>query len=147
MLWGQDENWWHLPCLGFGMVEGLFSSQNYQIAKAQLEAAHMRHQALARNIANLNTPGFKRVDLNEQFDFELKRAVLQGTQAGKTTHLNLSVQTDPDGGPARPDGNNVRLDKELVEVNRNALEYRLLTQRVDGTFKRMKTAITGRTSG
>ena len=129
------------------MVEGLFSSQNYQIAVAQLEAAHVRHQAIARNIANINTPGFKRVDLSGQFDMELKRAVMQGTQPGKTTHLNLTIQQDPNGGPSRPDGNNVRLDKELVEVNRNALEYRLLTQRVDGTFKRLKTAITGRASG
>lgn len=126
------------------MVEGLFSSQNYQIAKAQLEASHLRHQALARNLANINTPGYQRVDLNEDFNVSLRRAVENARAGGGAATVSVSIQADPHAGPSRPDGNNVKLDKELVAVNRNALEYRLLTQRVDGQYKRLKTAITGK---
>ncbi len=125
------------------MVEGLFSSQNYQIAKIRLEAAHLRHDAFARNMANINTPGYKRVDLDPAFEVELKRAVAAGNATGSGTALRLTITEDGTAGAPRPDGNNVKLDKELIALNRNTLEYRFLTQRIDGRFKRLKAAITG----
>lgn len=143
MVYNRSKDFWHHPCYAPGMVEGLFTAQNYQLAKAYLEAAEVRHGALSRNLANMNTPGYQRVDLQPDFDLELKRALQQGGARGRLT-LNLGVALDPNAREMRPDGNNVKLDQELVEVNRNALQFRTMSQQLDGYYKRLKTAITGR---
>ena len=39
------------------MIESLFSSKNYQASKKLLDAATLRHEALATNLANVETPG------------------------------------------------------------------------------------------
>jgi flagellar basal-body rod protein FlgB len=45
------------------MIEALFNQPNYLAAKKTLDAVVLRQQAIANNIANLETPGYKRVDL------------------------------------------------------------------------------------
>jgi flagellar basal-body rod protein FlgB len=44
----------------------------------------------------------------------------------------------------RPDGNNVDLERELLEMNRNSIEYDFLTELVSRNIKQLKLAITGR---
>jgi flagellar basal-body rod protein FlgB len=57
--------------------------------------------------------------------------------------LQPKITEDLTARAVRPDGNNVQLDRELLEMNRNSLEYDLLTQFASDSIKRLKTAITG----
>ena len=44
----------------------------------------------------------------------------------------------------RPDGNSVEMESELLEMNRNTVEYNYLTEIVSGNLKQLRMAITGR---
>jgi flagellar basal-body rod protein FlgB len=126
------------------MIEGLFSSENYALAGKLLDAAHLRQQALAANVANVNTPGYKRVDISADFNAQLQDALRTGPSEIKT--LKPTLQVDTFSEATRADGNNVALDKELLELNKNSLAYQFLTDRVSGSIKSLKMAITGKSS-
>ena len=57
------------------VLDNLYSQENYLISKKLLDATQLRHETLANNIANVETPGFKRRDLPKNFSVELRRAV------------------------------------------------------------------------
>jgi flagellar basal-body rod protein FlgB len=124
------------------MIESLFSDPNYAASKVLLDATAARQEALASNIANVETPGYKRVDLSktftEAFDSQVK--------AGQVTNIpQPTIEQDPNGGTERQDGNNVQLDKELMAMSSNSLQYDTLTEFVSGSLKQLQVAITGRT--
>lgn len=125
------------------MIDQVLAGENYQLAKKLLDAAALRHEALATNLANIETPGFKRVDLAPDFVRQLQDAGADGDLV-QLEELQPRLLEDATAQAVRPDGNNVQLDRELLELNRNALEYEFLTQYASDSIKRLKTAITGR---
>ena len=60
------------------MIEQLFSSANYQTTKQLLDVAMLRHEALAANLSNIETPGYKRVDLPKEFSQEFAAHIRAG---------------------------------------------------------------------
>jgi flagellar basal-body rod protein FlgB len=125
------------------MIDQLLARENYELAKCLLDAAALRHEALATNLANVETPGFKRLDLAPDFARQLDNYASNPDPAALAT-LQPKVSEDLTARAVRPDGNNVQLDRELLEMNRNALEYEMLTQFASDSIKRLKSAITGR---
>ncbi|MGH8017965.1 MAG: flagellar basal body rod protein FlgB [Opitutaceae bacterium] len=125
------------------MIDQLLARDNYEMAKKLLDAAAMRHEALATNIANLETPGFKRVDLAPDFAQQLADFAARPDMKAIES-LEPKLAQDHFTQAVRPDGNNVAIDRELTELSRNALEYEFLTQYASDSVKRLKSAITGR---
>ena len=125
------------------VLDNLYSQQNYLISKKLLDATHLRHEALSNNLANVETPGFKRRDLPESFSVELRRAVDRKDFRRVKGLLPRSME-DRQAKPVRMDGNTVQLDEEMLAVNRNALNYEYLCGAVGGTIKELNTAIRGR---
>jgi len=125
------------------MIEKLFSGANYAMSKTMLDVSAARHEALASNIANAETPGYHRVDVSKTFFQELQ----QQFKAGKptTTGDGPMVEVDSAARSGRADGNNVQLDSELLQMGSNELQYETLTDFVSGSLAQLKTAITGRT--
>ena len=134
-----------MVCYRLGMIEHLMGSENYELAKKLLDAAELRHEAIAVNLANVETPGFRRIDLAVDFDQQLE-SFASGSGSISIADLRPSLAEDPTARAVRPDGNNVQLDEELLEMNRNSIEYEFLTQYTSGSIKRLKTAITGHIS-
>lgn len=128
-----------LLCL-IAMIEQLFSGTNYQATKQLLDAAVTRHEALAANISNVETPGYKRVDLPKDFTHEFSSYVQSG---GKSSAPVATIVEDAAASSRRKDGNTVQLDKELLAMNKNEAEYETLTEFVSGSIKQLKLAITG----
>ena len=123
------------------MIQGIFNQGTYAASKQLLDASVVRHEALALNLANIETPGYKRVDLPQDFAKQFATSLRNG---GTAPTPALAVDT---AAPAqRADGNNVSLDKELLSMNRNAAEYDALTEFVSGSLKQLRVAITGRTA-
>src|SRR4051794_3614618 len=85
-----------------------------------MEGATMRQQALAGNIANVNTPGYKRQDVD--FQTALTNAIDARKPLGGVT---FSAATDSTA-PARADGNSVDIDQENAELSKNGLQYEAL---------------------
>lgn len=121
------------------MLENLFNQGNYAATKQLLDASILRHEATASNLANIETPGYKRVDLPTDYPKEFEAALRSG---GK---LPVPVLAQDTVTPShRKDGNNVVLDNELIVMNRNGAEYEALTEFVSGSIKQLRLAITGR---
>jgi flagellar basal-body rod protein FlgB len=125
------------------MIEALFNQPNYLAAKKTLDAVELRQHAIANNIANLETPGYKRVDLAPTFQAELERACNSG-DARQLASLTPTLTTDTTAVSNSPDGNTVNLQTELMHMNQNTLTNTLETQLVSGMLQRIRLAITGK---
>ncbi|MCI7105750.1 MAG: flagellar basal body rod protein FlgB [Lachnobacterium sp.] len=111
------------------------------------DASWKRETVLANNIANVNTPGYKRKDLD--FEGILKQELGRCKHTSLDTkidnlhmdHLNPSVYTDLSNYSYRLDGNNVDIDVEEVEYASEQLRYQGITAGINNEFNRMKTVI------
>ena len=125
------------------MISALFEQPNYLAAKKVLDASVLRHEAIASNLANLETPNYKRLDVAPTFQGELQRALV-AQDPSRINGLQPELQSDPHATANTRDGNTVQLESELAELNKNFLEHALSTQLITGNLVRMRLAITGR---
>lgn len=126
------------------MIDPIFQTDNYQLARKLLDASVLRHGAVATNIANAETPGFRRVDVAPDFAVQLKARVAAGDFAKNSGSIRPQLAEDQTARSVRPDGNTVEMERELMVMNRNAVEYEFLTEIVSNNIKQLKLAITGR---
>ncbi len=126
------------------MIDALFSQPNYLASKKMLDAAVLRHEAIASNLANIETPNYKRLDVSSTFENELRQAVAGGdSDQIASTRPQLAVDTQAVSG--RSDGNTVLLESEMLKLNQNMVEHTLDTQLVSSALMKMQMAITGKT--
>ena len=125
------------------MVDPIFQSDNYQVARKLLDAAALRQEAIASNIANAETPGYRRLDLAPDFAEQLKSHVRAG-DIDRAAEMRPKLTEDTHARTVRPDGNTVEIENELLAMNRNSVEYEFLTEVVSRNIKQLKLAITGR---
>lgn len=126
------------------MIDPIFQSDGYQLARKLLDASVLRHEAIASNIAHVDTPGYRRMDLSPNFATELRRCLGSGDFKNNADAVKPALVEDLNARIVRPDGNSVELEQELLELNRNSVEYEYLTELVSRNIKQMKMAITGR---
>ena len=103
-----------------------------------LDLTSRQMQLTASNMANVDTPGFK----TQGFDFE-QELVRQLNQSAGTTGLEgvqVSAQ-DVDGLVARPDGNNVSMDHEGLQLAKSQLQFKLGVQLLKNEFSSVMSAI------
>jgi len=127
----------------FCMIEAIFNQPNYLAAKKTLDTVALRQEAIANNIANLETPGYKRMDVAPAFQAELERAISSGDPQ-QIASLKPTLAADSTAVASSRDGNTVHLAQELMHMNQNAVTHTLETQLVSGMLQRMRMAITGR---
>ncbi len=116
----------------------LFDTTQLALERA-IEGAGRRHDALAANLANANTPGYQRVDVD--FHSALQSAMVGGRPAVERTSFAVAETND---GPVREDGGTVDVDKEASELARNALDYQALASIVKARSSILRSAIGGR---
>ena len=115
------------------MIEAIFSQPAYAATKKLMDATALRHEAIASNIANLETPNYKRIDIAPSFQTELSNAM------GSKDVARISSLT-----PDLVEDHTVQLESELMKLNQNTLAHTLETQLVTGTLLKLRMAITGR---
>ncbi len=125
------------------MIEALFSQSNYLAAKKMLDVTTLRHDAIASNLANLETPNYKRVDVSGAFETQLNRAVAS-KDASQISGLQPQISIDTTATAGRTDGNTVQLESEMLKLNQNMVEHTLETQLVTGALLKLRMAITGK---
>jgi flagellar basal-body rod protein FlgB len=126
------------------VVDPIFQSQNYQLARKLLDATALRHEAIAANVANAETPGFRRMDLAPDFAVQLKAQFTSGGSLDRLASLQPKLAEDGSARSVRPDGNSVEIERELLALNRNTTEYHYLGEIISSNLKQLKMAITGR---
>jgi flagellar basal-body rod protein FlgB len=127
------------------IANSIFENPGYQATKAMLDVATVKHQAFAANIANSSTPGYKRVQVAKTFEQELQGRIKNG-QPLNLDGLKPTIEKDPSAISTRMDGNNVELDQELLQMSTNSTNYQVLTQFLNGSFRQLRTAITGKSA-
>lgn len=115
----------------------------HQALEAGLRGSSMRSQALAQNLANINTPGYRRVDVD--FRSQLSEALQRAQNVGGPVAPAFAVGTDPNAAAVRADGNTVDVDQENATVAENALQYQGLTQLLG--LRKRELELIMRTSG
>ncbi|MEA2405033.1 MAG: flagellar basal-body rod protein FlgB, partial [Thermoleophilaceae bacterium] len=89
------------------------------------QGAAMRQDAIAGNIANANTPGYRRKDVD--FHDALRAAFAQGADQTPQALDNVSFTTQTDSSAVmQADGNGVDIDTESASMAKNGLEYEAL---------------------
>lgn len=117
---------------------GMFDVTQIALERA-LQGAGLRQQALSNNLANVNTPGFKRSDVD--FHDSLTAALAGGERAVAGT--SFALQTDT-ASAMRADGNNVDVDQEMANLTENASEYQALLAVAKSRLQMIQTAIGSR---
>ena len=119
------------------------------VLKTAADASWLREEVLTNNIANVDTPNYKRQDV--EFTTYLKSALEQaGTPAStltqKVNEANLSgittrTYTENTILSYRMDGNNVDLSTENAELAAEQINYNALIDSMNNEFTRMKAVL------
>jgi flagellar basal-body rod protein FlgB len=125
------------------MVASLFNSDNYTAVKKMMDVSALRHSAIASNLANVSTPGYKRVDLSKSFEQELN-ASIKSRNADMIAEASPITEADTLTASTRADGNNVQIDSELLGLTKNTMNFNVLTEFASGSLKQLRHAIVGR---
>jgi flagellar basal-body rod protein FlgB len=118
---------------------GLFDITDLVLQRG-LEGASMRQQALANNLANANTAGYKRSDVD--FQSALSSALGDGSGESSLDSLDFQPQTDTTS-TMRADGNNVDFDQENSNLTENAVEYEAILSVAHARLQMLRTAMGG----
>ena len=111
------------------------------------DAAWLRNTAISNNIANADTPGYKRQDVS--FENELHRALGDARYESmdekvynlKTSRITPEVYTDAENFSYRLDGNNVDVDTENVYLAENQIKYNAIMDSVKKEFSNLASVM------
>ena len=111
------------------------------------DASWQRENILTNNIANVDTPGYKRRDLD--FESTLKNELLGSQQKSLDAtvsqvdldNLEPAVYTDLTNYSYRLDGSNVDIDTEEVEFASEQIRYQGITAAINKEFNRMRAVL------
>jgi len=108
-----------------------------------LDLSAFRHQVIATNLANVDTPGYRTRDLRP-FAGEIEQAM-----GGEEPSLAFATQSftpaahEVRGLLERPDGNNVSVERESLLLAQNQLRFQVAAQFLKAEFHRLSSAING----
>ncbi|QGP92834.1 Flagellar basal body rod protein FlgB [Neomoorella glycerini] len=127
----------------------MFMTPAIYVLEKALDTATLRQRVIAHNIANVNTPGFKRYEVS----FEEKLSQALGLEPGlplyrtNPYHLpaagsDLTPEVNQDNSTSmRQDGNNVDIDREMVDLAQNSLNFNFATQQLNGRLAMLRYVI------
>lgn len=132
----------------------LFRRTSIPLLEKSLNAASWRQKVIATNIANISTPGYKK--LRVSFEEDLRRALEEKRIKGSITdpkHIPLGAKRVADVEPkiitvednsSSSGVNNVDIDQEMAELVKNQLRYEFAANLIARNFKLLKESIRGR---
>ncbi|MGI5920207.1 MAG: flagellar basal body rod protein FlgB [Syntrophomonadaceae bacterium] len=141
------------------MLEGILNSRTQVLLKKSLDVASLRNDVIANNIANIDTPNYKRREVI--FEEKVQKVLENATNYVKlnTTdarHMNILEKSGDDLLKVTPevrimnnlsyrnDENNVDIDTETAAMTKNSLYYDSLSQSISHEIRLLRLAITGR---
>lgn len=135
------------------MIDRLLSSNTSLALQETLHFSEARHEVLAGNVANWNTPGYEVRDLSPTVFQEKLREALASQSSYQRTPVSGLSQSDP-GDAMREvrddlktiryhDGSNVGLEQQVTELVKNQLLHNLTINLLQQQFEMLHTAIRG----
>src|SRR5262245_13468829 len=115
-------------------------SQSHVSALARfLDVAAQRNDVIAQNVANVNTPAYRALDV--RFEQQLSAAMWSDGPAVPQARPRI---VEADGGTPRNDGNNVDIDQEMARLHKNTILVQLYNQVMAIELSQYRAAIQGR---
>ncbi len=136
------------------MLEQIMNSSNFDYLSRGMSAANLRQEVISNNIANVNTPHFKRSAVNFEdllaqelhLDDDGRRLEIVRTH---DRHLPIPIHgkvnaviEEDQTTTMRVDDNNVDIDIEMAALSKNQLYYNAMATQLGGFMTRMKNVIT-----
>jgi flagellar basal-body rod protein FlgB len=123
------------------MITGI-SGATAEAVTLALDAASLRHQALASNIANANTAGYTPLRVNFEEQLAAFRRTLNGSDADvRDTLHEVKGFIEPDLAATGQGAANVMLDMEVVKLSQNVVQYQTLLRGLNKQMSIISTAI------
>jgi flagellar basal-body rod protein FlgB len=110
--------------------------------QAAISGASARQNALAANISNADTPGYRRVDVD--FHSALNAAMGSSDPGSALSGAAFTPQVDRSAGATRADGNTVDIDSESAKLAANALDQQAAVQVAQARIHILESAIGGK---
>ena len=105
--------------------------------EAGIRAESLRQKAIANNVANLQTPGYRRIDV--KFEELLAKAL---DSPGSVDFSEVEAQIyQPNQTPVKSNGNDVDLETEVGEMVKNSLRHKAYIQLLHKKYKQMELAM------
>lgn len=127
-------------------------TSNLTLREKSIDATWVRNEVISNNIANVDTPNFKKSTVN--FEEYLEGALDDNGFKGNTTdkrHLqigkksadevDIKITKDYKDLSTRLDGNNVDIETEMASLAKNNIRYNVLVQSINSSYQRLKSAI------
>lgn len=134
------------------MLNRIFNHAN--LMEKSLDVMSLRHEIIAHNIANADTPDYdtQHVEFESLFRQAIEDQNGLRMKTSSPGHITINTSNPLEVSPVvvsetwhtmRMDGNNVDIDREMTELAANTLRYNLTVQQVSSELARLKLAITG----
>ena len=135
-------------------LERLFQKTGIQVMKKELDATTLRQKAIASNMANVSTPGYKRKEVvfEQKLQESLNENIIGGKMSnpkhipiGKSRFGSVNPEIVTDNSPELVSGvNNVDVDQEMAELAKNQIQFSATATVIARRFRGIKAAIKGR---
>jgi flagellar basal-body rod protein FlgB len=131
------------------MLSSMFSSTTIPLLEQVVNFAQARHEVLAGNIANIDTPGYRTRDLSpEVFQTKLKQAIESQNQ----NFTSVSTGTRGGGNPFAQvrdtmkgilyhDDSNLSIEKQAAEISKNQLQHNIAMTVLTSQYRLLGAAI------
>ena len=137
------------------MLDQILRSPTFDNMERGISAANLRHEVISDNLANVNTPNFKRSEVvfeellakeiygdGDEGKLPLGRTHDKHLPVGKFAPAQARVERD-DSTTMRVDNNNVDIDMEMASLAKNQLYYNALAKQLSGHIGRIKSVMQG----
>ena len=138
------------------MLDQLVNSPTMDYLSRGMSAANLRHEVISNNIANVNTPKFKKSDV--VFESLLAKELGYFDEEGKldivrTHDRHMPIPALEPAAPTvvmdtsttmRTDRNNVDIDKEMANLAKNQIYFNALAKVMGGHIQKIKTVATSK---
>ena len=142
------------------MIDGMFNTTAIPVLEQAMKFSQARHNVLAGNIANLDTPGYKSQDLSpEKFADRLKAAIAardesygaslsdESAPAGGTLSMSSDPISDATAGLddlLYHDQSTGSLEKQIAAIAKNQMQHNVAVSVLSSQFRLLQTAISER---
>lgn len=133
------------------MIQNLYGKSS--VLEKSLNASWARNDVISQNLANVDTPEYKRKDIafEEFLSGSMGKVGLEGNLTDKR-HIPINNSSNVDkiepalvednsDSSMRIDGNNVDIDSEMANLAKNQIKYNALVQMINGSYSKIKSVI------
>lgn len=120
------------------------------VLERSLDAAWLRNEAISQNIANVDTPGYKRKTVAFEEYLNAAKGSIKGTRTrpehipvGLRDVMDIDIKVTEDGNSftMRLDENNVDIENEMAQMAKNTIRYNVLAQKISSDFTKIRSVI------